>query len=38
MDDAGMVSKENPRTLSRGGDRYIVCVPVQPGARLTRGS
>ena len=29
--DAGMLSKENLWTLSRGGGRYIVCVPVQPG-------
>ena len=32
--DAGMVSKENLRTLSRGGGRYIVCVPVQPGGKI----
>ena len=29
-----MVSKENLRTLSRGGGRYIVCVPVQPGGKI----
>ena len=34
--DAGMVSKENLRTLSRGGGRYIVCVPVQPGGKIDR--
>ena len=34
--DAGMVSKENLRKLSRGGGRYIVCVPVQPGGKIDR--
>ena len=34
--DAGMVSKENLRTLSRGGGRYIVCVPVQPGGKIDK--
>ena len=34
--DAGMVSKENLRKLSRGGGRYIVCVPVQPGGKIDK--
>ena len=34
--DAGMVSKENLRKLSRGGGRYIVCVPVQRGGKIDR--
>jgi hypothetical protein len=33
--DAGMVSAENLRTLSLGGGKYIVCMPISPGAEVT---
>ena len=29
--DAGMVSQANLKTLSRGGGRYILCMPIQRG-------
>lgn len=32
--DAGMVSAANLRRLSRGGGRYIVCMPVHPGGEI----
>ncbi len=40
--DAGMVSEDNLNRLSRGGGKYIVCMPIHPGgevvkAVLTRG-
>ena len=34
--DAGSVSTENLRTLSRGGGRYIVCAAAQPGGKIER--
>ena len=34
--DAGMVSKDNLRTLARGGGRYIVCMPVHAGGEVDR--
>lgn len=34
--DAGMVSKTNLAHLTRGGGRYIVCVPVHPGGEIDR--
>ncbi|MFU8822500.1 MAG: IS1634 family transposase [Gammaproteobacteria bacterium] len=34
--DAGMVSKANLAHLTRGGGRYIVCVPVHPGGEIDR--
>jgi transposase len=34
--DAGMVSQANLRELSRGGGRYIVCVPVNKGGDIDR--
>lgn len=32
--DAGMVSAENLKTLSRGGGRYILCMPIHPGGEI----
>lgn len=32
--DAGMVSAENLRTLSIGGGRYIVCMPLKVGSEV----
>ena len=32
--DAGMVSKANLAALARGGGRYIVCMPVNPGGEV----
>lgn len=32
--DAGMVSRANLRTLSLGGGKYIVCVPVHRGGEI----
>ena len=34
--DAGMVSKDNLNALSRGGGRYIVCMPVNPGGEVDK--
>lgn len=34
--DGGMVSKENLRTLSLGGGKYIVCMPVHRGGEVER--
>lgn len=34
--DAGMVSKANLAALARGGGRYIVCMPVNPGGEVDR--
>ena len=34
--DRGMVSAENLRTLSLGGGKYIVCVPVVRGAEVEK--
>ncbi|MFQ5720816.1 MAG: IS1634 family transposase [Acidobacteriota bacterium] len=34
--DAGMVSRANLRTLSLGGGRYIVCMPVHRGGEVER--
>jgi hypothetical protein len=34
--DAGMVSKANLSALARGGGRYIVCMPVNPGGEVDR--
>jgi hypothetical protein len=34
--DAGMVSAENLRTLSLGGGKYIVCMPLTVGGEVTR--
>jgi hypothetical protein len=34
--DAGMVSEANLKTLSLGGGRYIVCVPMRRGDEVTR--
>jgi len=33
--DAGMVSADNLRTLSLGGGKYIVCMPLRPGHEVT---
>jgi len=33
--DAGMVSKENLKTLSAGGGKYILCVPMGRGDEVT---
>jgi len=33
--DAGMVSEANLRQLARGGGKYIVCMPVQPGNEVS---
>ena len=32
--DAGMVSEKNLKRLSRGGGKYIVCMPVHPGGEV----
>ena len=32
--DAGMVSEANLKTLSRGGGRYILCMPIQRGGQV----
>ena len=32
--DAGMVSEKNLKSLARGGGKYIVCMPVQPGGEV----
>ena len=32
--DAGMVSAANLKTLSRGGGRYILCMPIQRGGEV----
>lgn len=32
--DAGMVSEKNLTALSRSGGRYIVCMPIHPGAEV----
>jgi hypothetical protein len=32
--DAGMVSEANLQALSRGGGRYILCMPIQPGGEV----
>lgn len=34
--DAGMVSQENLETLSKGGGKYIVCVPMRRGDEVTK--
>ena len=34
--DAGMVSRANLRTLSLGGGKYIVCMPVQRGGEVAQ--
>lgn len=34
--DAGMVSKENLKRLTRGGGHYIVCMPVHGGGEVDR--
>lgn len=34
--DAGMVSAQNLRTLSLGGGKYIVCMPMRRGDEVTR--
>lgn len=34
--DAGMVSKENLAELSRGGGKYILCVPMSKGDEVTK--
>jgi plasmid stabilization system protein ParE len=34
--DAGMVSAENLRSLSRGGGKYIVCMPMRRGDEVTK--
>ncbi|HTP26557.1 MAG TPA: IS1634 family transposase [Anaeromyxobacteraceae bacterium] len=34
--DAGMVSKENLKTLSAGGGKYILCMPISPGNEVTK--
>ena len=35
--DAGMVSAANLKSLSRGGGRYILCMPIPPGRGDCRG-
>jgi len=35
--DAGMVSASNLRTLSLGGGKYIVCMPVHQGGEVAEG-
>jgi transposase len=35
--DAGMVSQANLKMLSRGGGKYIVCVPMRRGDEVTEG-
>lgn len=32
--DAGMVSAKNLKSLSAGGSKYIVCMPIQPGGEV----
>lgn len=32
--DAGMVSADNLKTLSRGGGRYILCMPIHRGGEI----
>jgi len=32
--DAGMVSARNLKSLSAGGGKYIVCMPIQPGGEV----
>lgn len=32
--DAGMVSEANLKTLSRGGGRYLLCMPIQRGSEV----
>lgn len=34
--DAGMVSKENLKTLSAGGGKYILCMPMGRGDEITK--
>lgn len=34
--DAGMVSADNLKTLSRGGGRYILCMPIHRGGEVAR--
>jgi hypothetical protein len=34
--DAGMVSEENLRSLSRAGGKYILCMPMRRGDEVTR--
>jgi hypothetical protein len=34
--DAGMVSKANLKTLSAGGGKYLVCVPMRRGDEVTK--
>jgi len=34
--DAGMVSAENLRTLSLGGGKFIVCMPLTPGGEVAK--
>jgi hypothetical protein len=33
--DAGMVSADNLRSLSLGGGKFIVCMPLKPGTEVT---
>ena len=32
--DAGMLSEANLKTLSRGGGRYLLCMPIQHGSEV----
>ena len=32
--DAGMVSENNLKLLRRGGGKYVVCMPIQPGGEV----
>ncbi len=34
--DAGMVSEDNLKRLGRGGGKYIVCMPIQPGGEVAK--
>jgi hypothetical protein len=34
--DAGMVSEENLKRLSRGGGKYIVCMPIHRGGEVAK--
>ena len=34
--DAGMVSEDNLQRLSRGGGKYIVCMPINPGGEVAK--
>lgn len=34
--DAGMVSEDNLKRLSRGGGKYIVCMPIHRGGEVAR--